>query len=187
MCWKKMGGAPHFEKSHLNGQKSHLTHEIGAGFGHSLSEWPQLGWIWPHFFTEWPQLKRIWPHFLSEWPHFPNLGRQQPIKAGKITAEVTDLVNLALIESKKMVEVTQTRNNRLLSVTSKASMKCLEYGLFSRILSTTTYLIEQKEGWCVSFHVSRITPNLYLQHPLKQPLITSPGTDLIHFPLVKLN
>ena len=100
---------------------------------------------------------------------------------------MTDLVNLALIESKRMVEVTQSRNNRLLSVTSKASMKCLEYGLFSRILSTTTYLIEQKEGWCVSFHVSRITPNLYLQHPLKQPLITSPGTDLIHFPLVKLN
>ena len=57
MCWKKMGVAPqtaeiahemikialNFEKSHLNGQKSHLTYEIGAGFGHSLSEWPQLG------------------------------------------------------------------------------------------------------------------------------------------------
>lgn len=59
---------------------------------------------------------------------------------------MADLENLALVESKKMVEVTQTQNNRLFSVTSKALMKCHEYRLLYWILSTTTYLIEEKEG-----------------------------------------
>lgn len=47
--WEKLGVASQtaeiahqMVKIATNFEKSHLTHEIGADFRHSLSEWPQL-------------------------------------------------------------------------------------------------------------------------------------------------